>query len=145
MADHDELPPQKRSRVVDDVTTASEPSSHDTTSSQQSPVSTTASDKPMLPRQAQTDAREATHFPVEAFGSGVLLHAGIAVPPHSTVADLRQLVLSNVDNPPATRTIRLFAGHGGVELDLDSMLVRDTALVEDDAAKPIVLFRIMCT
>jgi len=96
----------------------------------------------------QADASAAAapelYVAIEAFGSGVLLHAGLAVPPATTVGDLRQLVLTHAQLPPATRTVRLFVGHGGAELTNDAMSVAKSAMCDLDADNTLVVFPKMC-
>mmetsp|Transcript_16601 Transcript_16601/g.24340 ORF Transcript_16601/g.24340 Transcript_16601/m.24340 type:complete len:324 (+) Transcript_16601:72-1043(+) len=77
---------------------------------------------------------------VEAFGSGVLLHAGLSVPLDKTVADLRQLVLSARGSANA-RMVRLFIGHGGTELDSDALTLADSPLA-DDCDQPLVVLAV---
>ena len=87
------------------------------------------------------------HVQVEAFGSGVLLHDGLAVSLDATIADLKQLVLSSARLSPRTRRLRLFVGHGGTELD-DSVakLASIPSLVAAEAdGTPLVVFPTMCT
>ena len=83
------------------------------------------------------------HVKVEAFGSGTVLHEGLAVFWGATVADLRKTVLARVALPPRTRTVRLFVGHGGKELDDDDTRVdADAAALAD---QPLVVFPTLCT
>jgi len=86
------------------------------------------------------------HVQVEAFGSGVLLHDGLAVSLEATIAELQQLVLSSARLPPRTRTVRLFVGHGGTELDdSDAKLASIPSLVAAEAdGTPLVVFPTMC-
>ena len=90
------------------------------------------------------DANSAVRMSVEAFGSGVLLNAELEVAAPATVGDLRSRVLGSVALPPKTRTVRMFVGHGGVELDSDAMLVA-TSMLANDPSKPLVVFPLMCT
>jgi len=80
---------------------------------------------------------------VEAFGSGVMLHDGIAIAADKTVGDLRALVSSSIVLPPRTRTVRLFVDHGGAELDNDETPMSSVAEALD--TKPIVVFPTLCT
>ena len=80
---------------------------------------------------------------VEAFGSGVVLHAGLSVPLDKTVADLRQLVLSARGSANA-RMVRLFIGHGGTELDNGALTLADSPLA-DDCDQPLVVLAVPCT
>jgi len=83
---------------------------------------------------------------VEAFGSGAILHGGITIPSTNSVGDLRQLVLSSIKLPPRTRTVRLFVGHGGTELEKDdeSLLSGSPAAVDLDTT-PLAVFPVTCT
>jgi len=87
------------------------------------------------------------HVQVEAFGSGVLLHDGLTVSLDATVADLRQLVRSSARLPPRTRTMRLFVGHGGTEMDDSEMKIASIPALAagecDDT--PLVVFPTLCT
>ena len=87
------------------------------------------------------------HVQVEAFGSGVLLHDGLTVYLDATVADLRQLVRSSARLPPRTRTMRLFVGHGGTEMDDSEMKIASIPALAagecDDT--PLVVFPTLCT
>ena len=85
------------------------------------------------------------HVQLEAFGSGLLLHEGLAIPLNMPVGDFRKLVLTDVELPPQTRTVRLFVGHGGTELVDDSPRVIDTALAAEGGSKPVVVFPVSCT
>jgi len=101
-------------------------------------------------KQKRTRLAVATHdinVQVEAFGSGVLLHDGLAVSLDATVADLRQLALSNARLPPRTRSLRLFVGHGGTELDnSDAKLASIPALAAGECDDtPLVVFPTLCT
>lgn len=82
---------------------------------------------------------------VEAFGSGVVLHAGLAVSAGTPVGDLRRLIMTTISFPPRTRTVRLFVGHGGAELDNDVVFVAATPLMDPDPDNPLVVFPVMCT
>jgi len=87
------------------------------------------------------------HVQVEAFGSGVVLHDGLSVSLDATVADLRQLVLSSVRLPPRRRTVRLFVGHGGIELDNDDAKLAWIPAVAsaEPGEQPLVVFPTLCT
>jgi len=74
----------------------------------------------------------------------VLLHDGLAISPQMTVGGARALVRAQAKLPLRTRSIRLFVGHGGTELDDDALLVADSALATDDAL-PLVVFPTLCT
>ena len=80
---------------------------------------------------------------IEAFGSGVLLHAGLAVARTITVRELKSRVKANVSCPARTRTVRLFVGHGGTELDDDELLVAVSPLAENPS-RPLVMFPVAC-
>ena len=88
-------------------------------------------------------ARE-LHISVEAFGSGAVLHADLAVPSNKTVGDLRTLLLSASALPPRTRTLRLFVGHGGIELRDDGILLSETAITANSDEQPLVMFPQQC-
>mgnify|MGYP006883392848 FL=1 len=108
---------------------------------------TTGTQSPMQqPEQEQLRSSDKLHVPVEAFGSGVVLHDGLSVPLDATVADLRQLVLSSTAGPLRTRTLRLFVGHGGSELTHDAMPIAESELATElDEPEPLVVFRTLCT
>ena len=93
-----------------------------------------------LPEELETPTD--IYVQVEAFGSGVLLHEGFAVPLDETVADLRQRIKSDLCTA-RTRTVRLFVGHGGKELDDDDVHVAESLLAVA-VDEPLVIFRIMC-
>lgn len=97
----------------------------------------------MQPSKSLGPASE-VHVPVEAFGSGVLLHSGIAVTTDKTVGDLRKLLLSSVVCSPRTRTFRLFVGHGGIELQDDALLIAASPIPKD-VDQPLVALPILCT
>ena len=84
------------------------------------------------------------YVPVEAFGSGVLLHPGLAIPLDATIADVRHLLSRSIPPPPRTRIIRLFVGHGGTELNDDEVRVERSALATD-TDKPLVVVPIICS
>ena len=92
------------------------------------------------------DAPRDVRVQVEAFGSGAILHGGIDVPSNKSVGDLRELVVSSIKLPPRTRTVRLFVGHGGTELDNDdeTLLSESLAAVDWDTT-PLVVFPVQCT
>ena len=81
--------------------------------------------------------------PVEAFGSGVVLHPGLPIGLDVTVRKLRRR-LRGFACPPTTRTVRLFVGHGGEELADEGLLIGDTVLAAEQD-KPLVIFPVMCT
>jgi len=99
--------------------------------------------------QENISSRTGTHdiyVQVEAFGSGVVLHEALSVAVDATVGELRRRALSVVALPPRTRTVRLFVGHGGAELDDDAKLVSDTAIAAGEIDEtPLVLFPTLCT
>jgi len=122
MADHTERPPpSKRAKRLGTPPLESQP-----------------------PKLDSDAAPSAMHLTVEAFGSGVLLLPDLAVSTDQTVGDLRQSVFSAVNCPSNTRSIRLFVGHGGTELDNDTLLVADSAIAGEDD-KPLVMFPTICT
>jgi len=96
-------------------------------------------------QQGGADAVPELRVAVEAFGSGVLLHPGLPVSPGATVGDLRRIVMASVPLPPRTRTMRLFAGHGGAELDNDEAVLTASPLLETDSDNPVVVFPVACT
>ena len=98
------------------------------------------------PLLSVADAPRDVHVQVEAFGSGTILHAGLDIPSNKSVGDLRQLVLSSIKRPPRTRTVRLFVGHGGTELDNDDeSLLSGSLAAEDLDTTPLVVFPVKCT
>ena len=102
---------------------------------------------PLKPPVRNTDdAPRNVRVQVEAFGSGAILHGGLDVPTNKPVGDLRKLVLSSIKLPPRTRTVRLFVGHGGTELDKDdeALLSGSLAAVDLDTT-PLVAFPVPCT
>jgi len=60
-----------------------------------------------------------------------------------TVADLRQRVRANHSWPPRTRTLRIFVGHGGTELDNDALPIAASALV-GSVDTPLVASPVLC-
>lgn len=83
-------------------------------------------------------------IPVEAFGSRVKLHAGVAVARTFNVAYLQRIVMRDVPLPPTMRAVKLFVGHGGPELEDDMMPLTDTGLLEADPDKPLVVYPSAC-
>ena len=103
------------------------------------------------PTTRAQDSRSGSHadnvdvrLRVEAFGSGVVLHEGLGVALNATVGVLRQLVRSSVTLSHRTRSIRLFVGHGGAELDDDATLIANTPLATNVDHKPLVAFPKLC-
>ena len=92
------------------------------------------------------DAPRDVRVQVEAFGSGAILHGGIDVPTNKSVGDLRELVLASIKLPPRTRTVRLFFGHGGSELNNDDeALLSGSLAAADFNTTPLVAFPVPCT
>ena len=100
----------------------------------------------MQPARSTDDAPRDVRVQVEAFGSGAILHGGLDVPTTKSVGDLRELVVSSIKLPPRTRTVQLFVGHGGPELDDDdeTLLSGSLAAVDLDTT-PLVVFPVPCT
>jgi len=98
------------------------------------------------PSLSKDDAPRDVCVRVEAFGSGKILHGGLDIPSNNSVGDLRELVLSSIKLPPRTRTVRLFVGHGGTELEKDdeALLSGSLAAVDLDTT-PLVVFPVTCT
>ena len=98
------------------------------------------------PSLSAADSPRDVYVQVEAFGSGAILHAGLDIPSNNSVGDLRELVLSSIKLPPRTRTVRLFVGHGGTELEKDdeALLSGSLAAVDLDTT-PLVVFPVTCT
>ena len=98
------------------------------------------------PSLSAADAPRDVRVQVEAFGSGAILHGGLDIPSNKSVGDLRELVLASIKLPPRTRTVRLFLGHGGSELDNDceTLLSESLAAVDLDTT-PLVAFPVPCT
>ena len=143
-----DAPPTKRTRLpsADEAAaagaqTAAAPGTASCTDATSSAIGPLA--QPLL---SVADAPRDVHVQVEAFGSGTILHAGLDIPSNNSVGDLRQLVLSSIKRPPRTRTVRLFVGHGGTELDNDdeSLLSRSLAAADLDTT-PLVVFPVTCT
>ena len=81
----------------------------------------------------------------EAFGSGVVLSRRNRVKLHTnTVKRLRRFVAKCVCGA-RTRSVRLFVGHGGTELDDDEMLVSDSPVAVDCEDTPLVALNVLCT
>ena len=144
MSEDPKLPPSTA-----DGNNGASPEAHDATATA---TATAIDDDAAAAAAADNDAASAQVYvvKVEAFGSGALLHRDLPVPLHDTVRTLRQRVRSTVQCPPRTRVLRLFAGHGGVELDDDANLVVDTplALAAEDVdvgGTPLVVFPTPCT
>jgi len=106
----------------------------DSSNASRPPQSVDDGNKPQQPKR---------FIPIEAFGSGLLLHPGLPVSLSSTVGELRELVGSDLC-PPKTRTVRLFVGHGGTELEDDNMRIADTPMAADDFDKPVVVVTTQC-
>ena len=142
---------QLASAREDDVSSRSDDGSSTSDSDDESSTSDRLAEGPLsesaADKQADTSAADARelYVAIEAFGSGVLLHAGLTVPPATTVRDLRQLVLTRAQLPPGTRTVRLFVGHGGAELTNDAMLVATSAMRNLAADDALVVFPRPCT
>ena len=102
--------------------------------------------RPLMPPSLSNDgAPHNVRVHVEAFGSGAILHAGLDIPSNKSVGDLRHLVLSSIRPlPPRTRSIRLFVGHGGTELDNDETSLSGSLAAVDLDATPLVAFPVSC-
>lgn len=111
---------------------------------------TTSDEVPAASAQDELDSgaeRQYVHVRVEAFGSGVVLHEGIAVPSTGRVGYLPWLVCVSEVLPPRTRSFRLFVGHGGEEIDSDNNepIANSVLATYHLDNKPLVLFPILCT
>ena len=98
-----------------------------------------------LKQPANMEAPSEIYVSIEAFGSGVPLHPGLTIHFDKTVGDLRRLVISSITCPPRLRTVRLFVGHGGSELDNDPMLLGNSPLASSSAPPMVVCFPVQCT
>ena len=114
------------------------------------PQGSSSHETPEPTQQKRIRLEDGTHdiyLQVEAFGSGVVLHNGLRVSLGATVAELRQLVLLNAALAPRTRSVRLFVGHGGTELDDDYAKLASIPAVSaaELTEKPLVAFPTLCT
>jgi len=140
MEGHSDAAPTKRTRLpfADEAAAPGTTSCTDAASSAIGPL--------VQPSLSAADAPRDVCVQVEAFGSGIILHAGLDIPSNKSVGDLRQLALSSIKLPPRTRTVRLFVGHGGTELDNDDETLLSGSLAAADLdTTPLVVFPVTCT
>jgi len=150
MENQSDAPPTKRTRLLAAVAaaaTCAQSAAHGAhTAAPGTDAANSATGPLLLPAQNTDDAPRDVRVQIEAFGSGAILHGGLDVPTDKTVGDLRELVLFSIKLPPRTRTVRLFVGHGGTELDNDdeALLSGSLAAVDLDTT-PLVMFPVPCT
>ena len=138
-------PPTKRTRLLSTVEAAA--AGAQTAAPGTDAASSAIEPVPLVqPVPSTDDAPRDVRVQVEAFGSGAILHGGLDVPTNKSVGDLWELVLASIKLPPRTRTVRLFLGHGGSELDNDdaALLSESLAAVDLDTT-PLVAFPVPCT
>ena len=150
MENHSDAPPTKRTRLpsADEAPAPGAPAAGPgaQTAAPGTDVASSAMGPLMQPALSTDDAPRDIRVQVEAFGSGAILHGGLDVPTNKSVGDLRELVLSSIKLPPRTRTVRLFVGHGGTELDKDDQALLSGSLAAVDLdTTPLVAFPVICT
>ena len=138
-------PPTKRTRLLSAVEAAA-PGAQ-TAAPGTDAASSAIGPLPLVqPLLSTDDAPRDVRVQFEAFGSGVILHRGLDVPTNKSVGDLRELVLASIKLPPRTRTVRLFFGHGGSELNNDDeALLSGSLAAADFNTTPLVAFPVPCT
>ena len=149
MENHSDAPPTKRTALPGAVAAAAPGPQTAAPGSQTavpgSDAATSAIASLIQPSLSNDDAPHDVHVQVEAFGSGAILHGGLGIPSNKSVGDLRKLVLASSKLPPRTRTVRLFVGHGGTELDNDDEILLSGSLAAVDLdTTPLVAFPVPC-